>query len=230
MNNVQIFPDKFSLATAAANQSIATLQEAITARGRASWVLSGGTTPDLAYQAIVEHHLHELDWSKVTLMLGDERIGALESPDNSWHGIEQVFLHHIPSATFLRPIADQAADQAAADYEQVIAPIDHFDLVWLGMGEDGHTLSLFPGHPDFQPTNRLVIPIHNSPKPPSDRLSLTLHALERADHTLVLASGDGKATAIKQAFEPTTTLPIAQAAALTHATWLIDQSAASLLA
>lgn len=229
MDNAQIFSDKLSLAAAAASQAIALLQQATTSRGRASWVLSGGTTPNLAYRAIVEHHLHDVDWSKVTIVIGDERIGPLDSSDNNWHTVEQAFLQFVPNATLLRPMADQPAEQAAIEYEQAIAAIDHYDLVWLGIGEDGHTLSLFPNHPDFQPTQRLVIPVHNSPKPPADRISLTLHALERADRTFILASGDDKANAVKQALRPNSDLPVAQAAALTRASWLIDQSAGSLL-
>lgn len=229
MDNVQIFPDKATLARAAADQTIAILQQSIAANGHATWVLSGGTTPDLAYRVIVEHHLHDLDWSKVTFIIGDERIGPLDSPDNNWHSIEQAFLQFIPNATFLRPMADQPAEQVACEYEQAIATIDRFDLVWLGIGEDGHTLSLFPDHPDFQPTDRLVIPVRNSPKPPANRVSLALRALERADHTFILASGDSKAAAIKQALQPNGSLPVAQAANLTHALWFIDKPAANLL-
>lgn len=90
--------------------------------------------------------------------------------------------------------------------------------------------SLFPGHPDFTQTDdHLVIAVHNSPKPPSDRISLTLHALMGATHCDILAAGEGKADAISHALQPDNLLPIAQAARTTSASWLIDTTAASRL-
>jgi 6-phosphogluconolactonase len=229
MNNVQIFHDKHQLAVAAAEQSIQILQDAIARYGNATWVLAGGTAPTLAYHEIVARYLEVVDWQKVTFVIGDERIGPLGGPDNNWHAIEQSFLHRVPQATFLRPKSNQSAASAADDYEKQLQPIDRFDLVWLGMGEDGHTLSLFPDHPDFRPTDRLVITVHHSPKPPANRISLTLYALANAQSTLILTSGKAKAPAIQAAFQPESTLPIAQAATLTQARWLIDQSAAELI-
>jgi 6-phosphogluconolactonase len=233
MNNVQIFSDKQSLADAVAKQSVELLDLTIQQYGQATWVLAGGTTPELAYQVIANKYLDVIDWSKVTFVIGDERIGSIDSSDNNWQSINNTFLRLIPQATFLRPKSDLSAEQAAADYSkqlhilpQTNTGVPRFDIIWLGMGEDGHTLSLFPNHPDFQPTDQLVIPIHNSPKPPTDRISLTLHALTDAGHTLILASGAGKATAIKNAQQTGSTLPIALAANLTNATWYIDQAAA----
>lgn len=233
MHQPHIFPDGHALAEAALEQSLEILHRSIDAHDVAVWVLAGGTAPMLAYRLIIEKHLSSINWSKITFLIGDERIGALDGPDNNWHAIEQVFLRHVPQATFMRPLADQTAEQAASNYEKQLAilpqakpGVPRFDLVWLGMGEDGHTLSLFPGHPDFIPTKRLVIPVHGSPKPPHDRISLTLHALTGAEHTMILASGAGKAPAIKKALQKDSRLPIASAAKTTHAQWFIDKDAA----
>lgn len=236
MNSLQIFENKQDLANEAAKRAVDILQEAVLQYGSATWVLAGGTTPELAYKVIATTYLDSLDWSKVMFVMGDERIVPLTSPDNNWHAAEAALLRHIPGATFLRPKSDQSTEVACDDYTAQLESLPknassqpRLDLVWLGVGEDGHTLSLFPGHPDFTQTDRLVIAVHNSPKPPSSRISMTLHALMGAEHCDILAAGEGKAEAISQALQPDNLLPIAQAARATSASWLIDTAAASRL-
>lgn len=112
--------------------------------------------------------------------------------------------------------------------------VPHFDLVWLGMGEDGHTLSLFPGYSILTNTESLVVPVRNSPKPPPDRISLTLSALSSSSNCLIMAAGSGKSDVIARVFGGDETLPIAQAAqtievAGGQVTWLLDTAAASQL-
>jgi len=225
--NIQTFDSPIAVAEAAARDAAETLSRAVTTHGRATWVLAGGSTPNLAYEILSESYRDYLDWSKVTFLIGDERIGPLNGPDNNWQIIEQLFLQHIPDATFIRPKSDLPAEEAAVNYADQISLIVRFDLTWLGMGEDGHTLSLFPNHPDFNPDDdRLVIPIHNSPKPPADRISLTLRALTRSEHTVILATGAGKKDALTSAFIDRSDLPIAQAARQTTDTlWLLDEAA-----
>lgn len=232
MNQPHVFPSSRELAEAAVSKSIEILRQSIDAHDVAVWVLAGGSTPLQAYRLIVDKYLDALDWSKVTFLIGDERITALDSPDNNWHVIEQVFLQHIPQATFIRPSTDTDPEQAAQAYEKLllILPelrpgIPRLDLVWLGMGEDGHTLSLFPGHPNADLNDHLVIPVYDAPKPPADRISLTLRALEGANNTLILTNGAGKAPILKKALQPTSHLPIALAAAQTNAQWYVDQEA-----
>lgn len=236
MNSLQIFENKQDLANEAAKRAVDILQEATLQYGSATWVLAGGTTPELAYKVIATTYLDSLDWSKVMFVMGDERIAPLTSSDNNWHAAEAALLRHIPDATFLRPKSDQSAEVARDDYIMQLESLPknasgqpRLDLVWLGVGEDGHTLSLFPGHPDFTQTDRLVAAVHNSPKPPSNRISLTLHALMSAEHCDILAAGEGKADALSQALQPDNLLPIAQAARATSASWLIDTTAASRL-
>lgn len=226
------FTSKQLLAKAAAEHAVATLNAAIATKGSAIWVLAGGSTPMQAYQYITEHLIGDLDWSKVTFLIGDERSGPLDGPDNNWHAIHQAFLHHIPKTSQHRPATDQPTNQAAGDYATQITallqqPNTTFDLVWLGMGPDGHTLSLFPGHENDLTANSLVIPIYNSPKPPSERISLTLVALAHATTTVILAAGNDKADAVQQAQQSDCSLPIAQAARITNALWMIDAAAAS---
>lgn len=231
MSNAQTFADKTQLATAAANAAIDTLKSSIDAYGTATWVLAGGSTPLAAYQVVASSHANSLDWSKVTLVLGDERIGPLDGPDNNWHAIDQV-LAQLP-AQRLRPQVDTTAEEAATTYEQSLlalpksdSNLPRLDLVWLGVGEDGHTLSLFPNHSSLLPSSSIVIPVHDSPKPPSDRISLTLRALQGTSTAMVLASGTDKQTAVQAALTGGHT-PIALATSIIETrdgsvTWFVD--------
>ena len=225
--NIQTYDSAAAVAEAAAQQAVELLHDAVHAHGSATWVLAGGTTPNLAYSILASGYVDRLDWSKITFVIGDERIGPLNGPDNNWQAIEELFLQHVPEATFLRPKSDTSAEEAAAEYEQHLKALPRFDLVWLGMGPDGHTLSLFPEHTDFAALDtRLVVPIHNSPKPPADRISLTLHALHTSEQIVVIATGESKRDALAQALTPGSHLPVAQAAAVKENTlWLVDEAA-----
>jgi 6-phosphogluconolactonase len=237
MNNVMIFSNKQDVAEAAAGDTIITLSKAIAQHGNVTWVLAGGTTPEAAYRIIAAKYLAAIDWSHVTIVIGDERIAPFDSTDLNWHVAQEALLQYLPQATFLRPASEESAENGAGEYAKKLATLPktddglpRFDLVWLGMGEDGHTLSLFPNHPDFKPTDQLVIPVRNSPKPPADRISLTLTALRGARHTIIMATGPGKAEILKDAMQPTSDLPVAQAARITNAMWYFDEDAAKLIA
>jgi 6-phosphogluconolactonase len=115
------------------------------------------------------------------------------------------------------------AEAAATVYAGLVRPVLPFDLVLLGMGEDGHTASLFPGHRVAD--NRLVIPVHDAPKPPSDRVSLTFAALSACRLMLILITGSGKREALR-AWRAGDPLPVARAAELAGARVLVEASAA----
>jgi 6-phosphogluconolactonase len=234
MSSVEAFDDKQQLAQAAAKTAVDALKTAIAANGQATWVLAGGSTPLAAYQIIARDYQEAIDWSKVTLLIGDERIGPLDGPDNNWNAIEQT-LTSLPTQK-LRPRSDQSAEQAAVDYEQQLDNIPklsnglpRFDLVWLGVGEDGHTLSLFPAHASLLPSASLIIPVHDSPKPPAERISLSLRALQGTQVAMILASGADKHTAVSSALAGNHS-PIALAVSIieTHdgkVTWFVDKAA-----
>lgn len=231
MNKPQTFADKAALAKAVADEAVEILRRTIDAQGAATWVLAGGSTPLAAYQVIASSHADSLDWSKVTLLLGDERVGPLSGPDNNWHTINTILSQL--SAQRLRPQTDTTAEDAASSYEQMLLGLPvadnglpRLDLVWLGVGDDGHTLSLFPNHSSLFPSSSLVIPVHDSPKPPSDRISLSLRALQATSHAMVLASGPDKQRAVRAALSGGHS-PIALATSIieTHdgkVTWFTD--------
>lgn len=235
MNNLRIFDDTAQLAKAAAKQSIDILKATINDYDRAIWVLAGGATPLLAYKVIASQYTDTLDWSKVTLFIGDERIGPLDGPDNNWQAIEDI-MGGLPTVK-IRPMTDLSAEEAAEDYSQQLMDLPkadnglpRFDLLWLGVGQDGHTLSLFPQHPSLLPSNNLVIAVHDSPKPPTDRISLSLRALQGVQSCVILAAGTDKRDAVAGAQKHSKS-PIAIASDIitTHegdVTWFVDREAA----
>jgi 6-phosphogluconolactonase len=242
MADVHKHADRQAIAVEAAELTAGALNQAIDSRGQANWLLSGGTAPMEAYRVLARDYADKIDWSKVLVAIGDERCVPLDHPDANWPLISQALLEVValPATHQLRPQSDMTPEKAAADYAQALNAvassdgIPHFDLVWLGMGEDGHTLSLFPGHPALADSDQLVVPVHNSPKPPPDRISLTLKALGNTTHCLIMASGSGKAEIISRVFSGDMSLPINQAVSAIEAaggqvTWLLDEDAAAQL-
>lgn len=116
--------------------------------------------------------------------------------------------------------AELGAEQGALLYRATLASIDQFDIAFLGMGEDGHTASLFPGNEALQ-ARSAVVAVHQSPKPPADRISMSMATLQRARTRMVLAAGDSKAAIMARvrADEP---LPVNQVGDI-H--WFVDEAA-----
>lgn len=236
MKDIQVFDDKATLAKAAAELTVDILHKAIDEFGSATWVLAGGSTPLAAYQIIASTHTDSVDWSKVTIIIGDERIGPLDGPDNNWHAIEKI-IGNLP-AKKLRPISDKSAEDVVTDYEEKInslPKIDNglprFDIAWLGIGADGHTLSIFPNHASLLPRGGgLVSAIYDSPKPPTERISLTLRAMQGTKNALVLATGSDKKDAVEHAIKGGQS-PVALVANIIethegHITFMVDREAA----
>jgi 6-phosphogluconolactonase len=160
-------------------------------------------------------------------------LGAEQAADDY-----EAVLDRLPRRT-TRPagqVGPAGPDRAAVGRDRAAtgrpAPqVPRLDLVWIGTGPDGHCLSLFPGHPEVEVADRLVVPVHGAPKPPPDRVSLTLAALAGAERLLVLAAGSEKAEAVARARAGDPDLPITRAVAAVEraggaVTWLLDRRAA----
>lgn len=242
MGTVLAYPTVSELAQAAAGRAVADLSAAVAEYGNATWVIAGGSSPVAAYKVLAASSVGALDWSKVSVVIGDERCVPFDSPESNWSQAYGALLRFLPlDPAVARPRSDLPADEAARQYDAYLrtlptdgAGLPRLDHVWLGMGEDGHTLSLFPGHPSsLEPAGgTLVIPVYDSPKPPSDRISLSFDALRGAKSCVVLAAGSGKAEAVRRALAGDTTLPIARAVAQIGGeggtvAWLLDSAAAS---
>ncbi|EGV16561.1 6-phosphogluconolactonase [Thiocapsa marina 5811] len=195
---------------------------AIDARGRFLCVLAGGRTPLAAYERLV--HGSE-DWARWHLFLGDERCLPPEDPDRNSRAIALALTERvaIPPDNLHWIPAELGAESAADRYDTLIADRIPFDLILLGMGEDGHTASLFPGHAIS--TDVRAAPVHEAPKPPPDRVTLTPLALAAAPERLILVTGAGKREALA-AWRRGADLPVARVAALGRTDVLMDPDAA----
>ena len=201
------------VAAAAANEIAGALRG-----GARTLVLTGGTTPQRCYELLAEA---DLEWGRVTVLFADERCVPPDHPDSNYLMVKKTLLDKVMPATVHRMPAELGPDEGAAEYEKVVVANLPLDFVLLGVGEDGHTASLFPGHQALK-ANHLVVGVYDSPKPPPERVTLTLPVLRAARRVLILATGAGKADAVAKAKRGEV-----PSGMITGAKWLVDQAAAS---
>jgi 6-phosphogluconolactonase len=242
--DVETFPDSGLLVETAGKRLIDTIQTAVAARGRAVIVLTGGGN-GIALLQYLGTHGQQIDWSKVHLFWGDDRYVPEDDDERNDKQARAALLDHIdiPSSNVhAMPASDGefASDLAAAAlaYEQVLAanaePGDstpNFDVHLLGMGPEGHINSLFPDTPAVRETTRMVVSVEDSPKPPPQRITLTLPAIQRSREVWLMVSGAAKAEAAAAAIggaDPVS-VPAAGAVGLETTLWLLDKEAAAQL-
>jgi 6-phosphogluconolactonase len=215
VENWQLLEDAEAVAHGAARLIAEAAAEAIARHGEFRLVLAGGTTPLAAYRELADTRQ---DWARWRTFYGDERCLPPDDPErNSRMALETGLTNRVGHD---HPIpAELGAEQAAAAYAQAIAHVRPFDLVILGMGEDGHTASLFPGH-DWG--NDAVLAVHDAPKPPPERVSLGPAVLQDCRQLLVLVTGEGKREAV-QAWQNGTDLPVARVSAVPQAVVLMER-------
>lgn len=177
-------------------------REALAARGIFHIVLAGGDTPRRLYQALgAEAH----DWGRWQVWLGDERCLPADDPQRNSVMVMQTLLHQAPAAQFHPIAAELGAERAAHAYAGTLRAVPEFDLVLLGLGQDGHTASLFPGQDWGQAATAAdVLAVAHAPKPPPQRVSLSAQRLSRAHRVVFLVQGADKRPALArwQAGEP----------------------------
>jgi len=204
----------------------ALIERAVAERGAAHVALCGGSTPAPIYAALAPR----LDWSGVHLYFGDERCVPPEHEDSTYRLVREALLDQctttVPTVHRMEG-EDPDPDAAARRYEALLP--ERLDVAVQGMGDDGHTASLFPGHPAVQVTDRRVVHVADSPKPPSDRLTLTAPTLEGAREVVVLARGGGKAPAVLLALTGPRDLVACPAQACRAGPWFLDPAAAAAL-
>lgn len=217
----QCFPDPQGVAGEAVQRILTAARQAIAQRGAFKIVLAGGSTPLKAYQQLAEC---EADWARWFVYLGDERCLPGDHPQRNSRTITEAWLDRgrIPTANIAWIPAELGAPQGAAAYENLVRDAVPFDLVLLGMGEDGHTASLFPGQVhDSEP---LVVPVFNAPKPPPDRISLNYPALADTRALMVLVTGEGKRDAVRD-WQQGAALPVAKLECAAGIDVLLDEAA-----
>ncbi len=208
------FSDGDDLARACAAQMANLLDRAIRQRGVATLVLAGGSTPAPMFRELAKA---DLDWSKVIILQVDERFVPPDSPLSNARLIRETLLTGPAAAARFVPLWSPAADLAAAAdaADAVLAALPRpWDVVFLGMGEDGHFASLFPGSPQLAAglspdTDRLCLAVEpHDPAPKEPRLSLTLNALLDTRHSLLMIRGQKKRTVLDAALAGNADLPI----------------------
>jgi 6-phosphogluconolactonase len=185
-------------------------------RGSFSLVLAGGSTPRRLYRGLAKA---PVDWDRVQFFYGGTHLSAREA-----------LLDHVPIAdgSIHRIRGEEGPVRAASLYEDEIAGWSRFDLVLLGMGGDGHTASLFPGGPELDETERRVVS-SRSPAPPTDRVTLSLPAINSAREVLFVVTGEAKARRVAEVLGGAD-LPAARVRpAEGRVVWLLDRAAAGLL-
>ena len=213
--NVRVLADAEAVAVAAADL----IGEAIDSTAR-TLVVAGGSTPKRAYRLLAER---PLAWGRVTVLFGDERCVPPSDPESNYRMAKQELLDRVHPGSVHRMPAELGAEEGAQLYDRVVRGLSPLDLVLLGMGPDGHTASLFPGHPALDAPG-CAAPVHGAPKPPPDRVSLTLGALREARRVVFLITGDDKAEALARAQRG-----VVPAGMIAGAEFLVDRPAASML-
>jgi len=211
--------DAEAVAQFAADAVVKAAASAIAERGVFHWALAGGTTPKRCYELLRDA---DIDWPNVHIWFGDERCLPVGDAERNDLMADEALLNHVsvPSAQIHRMDAELGPELAAARYTALLADAPVMDLVLLGIGEDGHTASLFPGNPALDDP-RLAIPVYNSPKPPPERISMGYAVLNASLRCLIMVAGKGKADAISR-IRNGERLPVARVAG---SEWLIDQDA-----
>ncbi len=231
-----VLPDVDAVALATADRLIAAGQEAIDRHGAFHFALTGGSTPlAVCPLLVVPPRVSQLDWSKTEFFFGDERAVPARHPQSNYNTARLALLDYLPGVApgqVHRMIGEAAdLDAAAHAYEAIIrrtldqdASPPQFDMVWLGMGPDGHTASLFPGTAALNETERSVVP-NWVPEMEAWRLTLTFPILNAAREVNFVVTGSDKAPAVASVRSGAMDYPSARIEAA-RTTWFVDQAAA----
>ena len=246
MTNVEVLKDAQAMSERAAALTLEAARAAIAARGRFTVALTGGSSPVGAYELLARVSSEEAEWDKWVVFLGDDRFVPPDDDRSNYGQARRTLLSHVPiPSSQVYPVAtDSAAPaEAAARYADTLAevfkqpsdgPPPVFDLILLGMGDDGHTASLFPGYSSLSVMDRWTL---SSPPgtlpPPVDRITFTFPVLNAARRVLFLVNGEKKAVPVRDILEGGADVQERPAAGVRPSegelTWLLDEAAASLL-
>ena len=239
--NLTVVADAAALYHAAAASFARSAQEAIAASGRFCVALAGGNTPRGAYSLLASEQAKVLPWSWIYIFFGDERHVPPSHPDSNYRMANETLFSKvpIPPQNIFRVPAEKPAETAAEEYERGLraffnpAPREwpRFDLILLGLGDDGHTASLFPGSAALKETSRLVV-ANWVDKFQGYRITFTYPVLNHAAEVLFLVQGESKAQILKEVLSPSGPRIYPAQSVQPEAgvlNWLADRDAARLL-
>jgi len=239
---VLVHPDKGALAGSVAARFITKIIDVLDDLGEANVCLTGGTMGSAVLAAINSSPARDsVDWSRITFWWGDERYLPLGDPDRNDTQSREALLDHLGlDAAQIKSLpapGDQAdIQQAALHYERELADAANdggryprFDITFLGVGPDGHIASLFPDHTAVRETQRVVVAETDSPKPPPERLTLTLPVINSSDRIWLVLAGSDKASALGLALAGANVndVPAAGAEGRRRTVFFVDREAAA---
>lgn len=237
---VKIYADQHTLSQAAARLFAVEARRAVEDHGCFTVLLAGGSTPRAAYELLARQPLRDMvPWESVHLFWGDERHVPPDDPRNNARMARQAFIDHVPvPAPQVHPIPYHPSPRrSAADYEEMLRAAfpegpPRFDLVFLGLGANGHTASIFPGTAAVEERNRWVMEVYVAEEE-LYRITLTAPVINRATLVAFIVAGEGKASILKETLEgerEPSRIP-AQLIEPESGTllWLVDRDAARLL-
>jgi 6-phosphogluconolactonase len=241
---IMIFPNREEL-SAAVSAHVARLAKQAGREREAFYIaLSGGSLLEMICAGLVSPPLRkDVDWARWHVFWADERCVPHSSPDSNYRAADHLLFRHvgIPRRQIHAMEDTLSPAEAAKAYEFVLARVfslwagrvPRFDLILLGIGEDGHTASLFACHPLLSETRRWVAPVYDAPKPPPERITLTLPVINNARHVVFVALGESKAPAVAAAVGPDQKDPLLPARQVNptegDVQWFLDDHAARIL-
>jgi 6-phosphogluconolactonase len=195
------------LAEAAAAWTADRIRAAAAERRACYWALAGGETPRGCYERLAgPPYRDSLPWASVFVYWSDERQVPLDDPASNYAMAKAALLDHVPiPGEQVFPFGDPSPALRRIPADARGWP--RFDLIHLGLGEDGHTASLFPGSPALQEAKALVAHVHNAPKPPPERLTLTFSVINAARAVLFMVQGAAKKDALARVLRRDPALP-----------------------
>jgi 6-phosphogluconolactonase len=242
-DEIQVLNSPEDLFQAGADEFIRLAGLAVRERGRFSVALSGGSTPRALYQRLAALPPEAIPWSRIYFFWGDERHVPVDHPESNYRMAFEALLSKVPvpRENIFRVHSEEAdAASAARDYEQKLrnffqlkaGEFPQFDLIFLGIGPDGHTASLFPGSAGLEEKTSLVIP-NWVEKFQTHRITLTLLVLNHARNVIFLVSGHEKAAVLRQILDEKISPPLPSQRVRPvegRLLWLIDRAAAEAIA
>lgn len=219
MNNFKVYENPEAVAQAAADYIFLQVNACVEKKGQCRVVLPGGSTPARCLELLAEK---ALPWNYIHWYPGDERcypIGNAERNDTMI--MQKLFSKQKNGSENFHPIpAELGARQGAEKYAALLDAAGDMDIVILGMGEDGHTASLFPGNVALADKSSAVA-VYDAPKPPSERISMGLMTLKKAGECIVIATGSSKYEALTK-IKAGAMLPVVS---VEPDVWFVDEAA-----
>ena len=237
--DARVLPDLVSLSRAVLEETFPIIQEAVTKRGRFAIALSGGHTPGKMYSlwAQTEQYRNKTPWDRVHLFWSDERFVPADDPRSNYHMARETLISQVPiPAQNVHPMPTNLSspEECARAYETVLLNFfgsepPAFDVQLLGIGDEGHTASLFPGSPELGEKVRWVAAVRVAAEPPQ-RITLTPVVLNQGRNTFFLVAGEGKRAILSAIRDELASKPSQYPAARIHPArepvWFLDQAAA----